>query len=186
MQSETIKFVYILHASNVNVPVQVEATLNGTVIDTAIITSNGKFEFVVQMELKSRDAKITLSLGQLSGSSITVNSIKLTWTKDNSSLDPLWFTKPAEHEIWNYNEPGIDKIIAEAKADPKANTILLDYTTDGRRSFLTNYAVVETNGDQFNLQNKPWPYTFKAPGSFTLPMSSPVSYWLMERLFVVI
>lgn len=184
MLSETIRFTYLLHASNLTAPVPVGATLNGAVVASAIIATNGKFEFPVEMELGQGDANVTLSLGELSGSIITVTSVKLTWIRDNSSLDPHWLSKPGANEVWNYNAPNLEKVISESRGQLKFSTILLEYETDERKSFLRNNAVVESGGKQFNLKNAKGFYAFKAPGSFTLPMTSPVSYWLLEHMFV--
>ena len=186
MLSETIRFTYLLHAANLTTPVPVGATLNGTVIDTAVVAANGKFEFAVDMELRDGDANIALTIGELSGSIITVTSVKLTWVRDNSSLDPHWLSKPGPNEVWNYNAPHLEKVISESRGQLKFSTILLEYESDERKSFLRNNAIVETEGKQFNLQNTRGFYAFKTPGSFTLPMTSPVSYWLLEHLFVAV
>jgi hypothetical protein len=184
MLSESIRFTYLLHAANLNVPVPIGATLNGTVVDTAVIAVNGKFEFAVDMELSDGDANIALTIGELSGSTITVTSVKLTWVKDNSSLDPHWLSKPGPNEVWHYNAPELEKVIGASRSRLKFSTILLEYETDERKSFLRNNALVESGGEQFSLQNAKGFYAFKAPGSFTLPMTSPVSYWLLQHLFV--
>lgn len=184
MLFETIRFTYLLHASNLTVPVPASVTLNGEVVGSAIIANNGKFEFPVEVKIGQGDANVTLSLGELSSSIITVTSIKLTWIQDNSSLDPHWLSKPGPNEVWNYNAPNLEKAISESRSQLKFSTILLEYETDERKSFLRNNALVESGGKQFNLQNAKGFYAFKAPGSFTLPMASPVSYWLLEHMFV--
>jgi hypothetical protein len=184
MLFETIRFTYLLYAANLKVPVSVTAMVNGIVVATAIITANGKFEFPVETELASGDANISLSIGELSGCTITVTNVKLTWVKDNSSLDPHWLSKPGPNEVWHYNAPELEKVIGASRSQLKFSTILLEYETDERRSYLRNTALVETDGKKFNLQNAKGFYTFKSSGSFTLPMTSPVSYWLLEHLFV--
>lgn len=187
MLSEQVNFTYILHASFVSEPIAITASINEVQVATATITKNGKFEFLVECNLEQGAANLSLQVAQTGNSSVTVGAIRLTWVNENSSTDASWTGRePGPYEIWNYNDPDTELILSADNANPKHKTIMLDYETDGRKSFLRNYAIVKTNDQHFNLRDKSGPYTFKTTGKFTIPMTSPVSYWLMERLFVAI
>ena len=93
MLSEIIKFTYVLNVSNLTVPVAIGATLNDTVVGSAVVSANGKFELPIETTLLQGPANLTLLIGDLLGASITVSCIRLTWIKDNSNLDPMWFLK---------------------------------------------------------------------------------------------
>jgi hypothetical protein len=187
MLSEQVNFTYILHASFVNEPIAVTASINEVPIATANITKNGKFEFLVNCDLEQGPANLSLHVAQTKNSTVTVSAVRLTWVNENSSTDAAWTGRePGPNEIWNYNDPDTEQVLSADNANPKHKTIILDYETDGRKSFLRNYGIVKTNNQEFNLRELLGPYTFKTAGKFSIPMTSPVSYWLMERLFVAI
>jgi hypothetical protein len=109
----------------------------------------------------------------------------MQWLQENSNINPNWTSREAgPNEIWNYGVPAT-AWTAQTNA-LYHGTIMLDYEQDNRRSFLRSYATVSTGGQTFNLRDKAGAYEFYAAGSFTLPLTSPVSYWLMKRLFVEI
>jgi hypothetical protein len=187
MLSEQVDFTYILHAAFVSDPVTVTARINDVPVASATITKNGKFEFVVESDLSQGAAALALHIAQTGNSTVTVSAVRLTWVNENSSTDASWTGRePGPNEIWNYNDPSTEVVLAAEAANPKHKTILLDYETDGRKSFLRNYAIVNVNNREFNLRDQTGPYTFKTAGEFFIPMTSPVSYWLMERLFVAV
>lgn len=187
MQYEQINFTYILTASAVTVPISVIATVNETPVSSFKIVRNGRFEFVVETNLKSGLANLVLHVGNTDCATVTVNAIKMQWVKENSNINPAWTSREAgPGEIWNYNMPASAAAWSAETNVAHHGTIVLDYETDNRKSFLRNYATVCTNNQQFDLKDKTGPYTFKTAGTFALQMTSPLSYWLMQRLFVVI
>jgi hypothetical protein len=187
MLFEQINFVYILHAALVSEPITVTAHINDVQVASATIAKNGKFEFVVESNLSQGAANLTLHIAQTGNSTVTVSAVRLTWVNENSSTDASWTGRePGPNEIWNYSDPDTELVLTAEAANPKHKTIMLDYETDGRKSFLRNYAIVHINNQEFDLRDKSGPYTFKTVGKFSIPMTSPVSYWLMERLFVAV
>ena len=186
MQSEKINFTYILFASGLTNPVVVSALVNDLQIASATIVKNGRFEFVVESQFESGPANLSLKVHDTSNALISVTAIKMQWLQENSNINPNWTNREAgPNEIWDYNMPESDLWTAGKNASFHG-TIMLEYETDRRKSFLRSYAKVAIGDQQFDLRNKTGQYTFREAGTFTLPMTSPVSYWLMERLFVEI
>lgn len=187
MQFEKINFTYILHAALVTKPITVTASVNGVQVAIADIIKNGRFEFVVETVLEPGPVELSLIVGDTNRAAITVNSIKMQWLQENSNFNPNWTDREAApNEIWNYGAPASATVWSAQINASYHGTIMLDYEQDGRRSFLRSYATVSTGDQTFNLRDKSGPQWFNAPGTFTLPMTSPVSYWLMKRLFVEI
>jgi hypothetical protein len=185
MQSEKINFTYILHAVQVTTPVTVSASVNGVHVASNKIEKSGKFELVVETFLEQGPAELSLKVHDIGKAAISVTSIKMQWLQENSNINPNWTGREGgPNEIWNYGVPAT-AWTAQTNA-LHHGTIMLDYEQDNRRSFLRSYAKVTVGDQHFDLRNKTGPYTFKEPGTFTLPMTSPVSYWLMKRLFVEI
>ena len=187
MQSEQINFTYILNTAAVNEPIAITATVNGNTVATDTITKNGRFEFLVPTDLPFGNVNLDLHIGKTNNAIVTVALVKMQWLKENSNINPSWTGRePGPGEIWHYGAPpGTYSWSAEINA-AHHGTIMLEYETDGRKSFLRNYAEVSINDQRFNLRGESGPYTFRQAGKFTIPMTSPVSYWLMERLFVAI
>jgi hypothetical protein len=186
MRSEKISFTYILFATGVTSPVAISAWINGLQVACTEIQKGGRFEFVVECELEPGPAELSLKVHDTSKAAVSVTSIKMQWLQENSNINPNWTNREAgPNEIWNYNMPESNPWTAERNASFHG-TIMLEYETDRRKSFLRSYAKVAVGDQHFDLRNKTGQYTFKEPGTFTLPMTSPVSYWLMKRLFVEI
>ena len=185
MQSEQINFTYILGVSALTTPVTVTASVNGAQVAVGNITKNGRFEFLVRTDLATGIADLILDVGDTNKAIITVNAIKMQWVKENSNINPVWTNREAgPGEIWNY---GMPESVWSAEINASYHgTVILDYEVEGRKSYLRNYATVLTGNKQFNLKDKPGPFSFKDSGQFCLKMSSPLSYWLMERLFVAV
>lgn len=185
MQSEQINFTYILGVSALTTPVAVTASVNGVQIVAGNITKNGSFELLVETNLVPGVVDLVLDVGDTNTAIVTVNTIKMQWVKENSNINPAWTNREAgPGEVWNYGMP--DSAWSAGINASHHGTIMLDYVTEGRGSYLRNYAIVSTIGEQFNLKDKIGPFSFKESGQFCLKMSSPLSYWLMERLFVAI
>jgi hypothetical protein len=187
MPSEILKFTYILNVSNLTVPITIGATLNNSVVGSAVISNNGKFEFAAETELKAGTCELSLLVGETNRATVTVNSIKMQWLQENSNINPIWTGRePGPNEVWNYGAPASAPVWSAQINASYHGTIMLEYEQDNRRSFLRSYATVSTGGKTFNLRDQIGAYAFCTPGSFTLSMTSPVSYWLMKRLFVEI
>lgn len=180
----------MLFVTGITEPVPVEVRVNDVAVKQGRITTNGGQQFVAETCLEQGPAKIAFVIPNAFKGHIRIDNVRVVWIEDNSSLAPAWVAKDnAPNEIWNYNDPESDRMYEQIANGPASKFIALDYLTDGTTpSYLKNYAYVETNGKTIKLrdiENK-GPYAFVGPGSFVIPMASPVAYWLMERLFVAL
>lgn len=187
MQSEKITFEYFLFINNASEPPEVSVTLNDAVIATSRIPRIGRFKLDVTTEIVPGPAKLSLNIVDAKGGAIRVENISLKWEEEE--LNSGWINRDHEDENthWSYKDRAADIMFAETASDG-ARSLTLDYETDSVPSFLRNYATVEVDGKVSSLRGAymQGPYVFKAPGSFILDMTSPVPYWLLERLFVAI
>ncbi len=187
MQSEKITFEYFLFITNASEPPVVSVSLNDVVIAEQRIPRIGRFKLDVTTEIVPGPAKLALNIIETKGGSIRVENISLKW--EDEELNSSWINKDHEDENthWSYKDRAAEAMYNEAAADG-ARSITLDYETEMVPSFLRNYAAVEVDGKVSSLRGAymQGPYVFRSPGSFILDMTSPVPYWLLERLFVAI
>jgi hypothetical protein len=187
MQSEKITFEYFLFITNASEPPVVSVSLNDVVIAEQRIPRMGRFKLDVTTEIVPGPAKLALNIIDAKGGSIRVENISLKW--EDEELNSSWINKDHddEHTHWSYKDPTAETMYNEA-ASNGARSITLDYETETVPSFLRNYATVIVDGKASSIRSAymQGPHVFKGPGSFILDMTSPVPYWLLERLFVAI
>lgn len=187
MQSEKVTFEYFLFITNASDNPEVSVSLNDVVVATSRTPRAGRFKFDVTIDINAGPAKVALHINSLKGGAIRVENISLKW--EDEELNSGWINRDHEDENthWSYKDRAADLMFAETASDG-ARTLTLDYETDSVPSFLRSYATVEVNGKVSTLRGAymQGPYIFKEPGRFILDMTSPLPYWLLERLFVAL
>lgn len=190
MQAEQIDFTFMLTAIGVVQPIKVNVTVNDIVVASGEISKSGGQQFVARTTLEPGTVKLAFNVPDEFKGLLRIDNVRVVWIADNSSLNSSWVSREeVDNEIWNYNDPAADAEFEKIVNGPATKFIAMDYMTDGTTpSFLRNYAYVQTKDTIVkikDMENKN-PYTFTCPGSFVIPITSPVAYWLMERLFVAL
>jgi hypothetical protein len=187
MLTEQIEFTFILTAYGIADYMPIDIAVNGNIIHSERIVANGRKLVTVSASLSQGPAAISLSVTEKRPGAVRIENVKLAWIADASNLNSTWISLN-DNEIWNYNDPGAAAAFDRIVNGAHAKAITLDYATDESvPSYLRNYAfITDTEGNVTQVSTLKGPYVFAGPGTFTLPMTSPTAYWLMERLFVAI
>lgn len=187
MPTEQIDFTFILTTYGIVDYIPVSVLLNGTVIHSEQLTSNGRQLVTVRTTLQQGPTHIAISVTENKPGAARLENVKVAWIADNSGLNSAWINR-ADNEVWNYNDAETEAAFERIVNGPNTKVISLDYNTDDTvPSYLRNYAiVVNKNGQRVQSRSRKGQHVFNEPGSFIIPMTSPISYWLMERLFVAI
>ena len=184
MQFETLTFTYSLFVT--------------TGSGTANIKLNNDTVISQQLEKSGRQtvsASISIPLGSefdielelVDVTSVRLENVMLTWPADVIYYDPYWMDKDSSPNIiWHYNDNAAEEIYKNSQSKPGVRTIPLDYETDNKPGFLRNYGKIKNNKETRGIKTDSGAHTFKGTGSFILTCRAPISYWLLERLFVAL
>jgi hypothetical protein len=184
MQTEQIDFTFILTTYGVVDYIPVAVLVNGEVLHSEHLTSNGRQLVTVRATLNQGPAHIAISVTENKPGAARLENVKVAWIADNSGLNSAWINR-ANNEIWNYDDAETEAAFERMANGPNTKVITLDYNTDDTvPSYLRNYAiVVDQAGQRVLSRSRKGQHVFNEAGSFIIPMTSPISYWLMERLF---
>lgn len=187
MLTEKIDFTFIITTYGIVDYIPIDILINDTVVHSEKLTNNGRRLITVSTTLTQGPAHISLAVTENKKGALRIENVKVAWIADNSGMNSAWIVR-ADNEVWNYNDPGAEAAFDRILNGPHTKVITLDYATDETvPSYLRNYAyIVDNDGSQIQLRTLKGPYVFTESGKFVIPMTSPVSYWLMERLFVAL
>lgn len=186
MQTENITFSFILFATNVSKEGLASIKINDTVTTSHVISAPGLHRISATLDLElTREYQFELNLE--TSCNVRIDNVVVTWNENTVYYDPYWMDRDmSPNVIWDYKNEEAKETYLKSHKGSGVRTIQLDYETDGRASFLRNYAIVKTAQGIRDIKNETGPYTFKGPGSFSLNVRAPLSYWLLERLFKAI
>lgn len=187
MPSEQINFTFILTAYGITDYIPVDILVNNNVVHSENISVNGRKTISTTISLEQGPANVSIAVTENQHGSVRVENIKVAWVNDSTSVNSSW-TMQNDNEIWCYNDPDTVNAFNRIVNGTGAKVIALDYVTDETvPSYIRNYAFAEDEaGNRIELKTLKGQYVFNKKGRLTLPMTSPISYWLMERLFVAI
>lgn len=191
MQAEQIDFTFLLFVSGVVDAMPFTVTVNDTVIESGELARNGRHSITAHASLIQGPANVSFNIVEKRKGSVRLENIKLAWINDNSGVNSAWInSEDTPNTVWCYDDAESVAQFEKIANGSHTRVISLDYVTDeSATSYLRNYGVsVDSEGNvtQMKDANNGAPHIFIGTGSFILPMTSPVSYWLMERLFVAI
>ncbi len=185
MQNEKLTFTFVVIVPPTSPAGTAYIKLNGAVVATQSISIGRQtVSALVSLDLRA-EYDIELELESIKGARI--ENVMLTWNESNESYDPYWMDRDTSpNVVWDYKNKEAGEIYRASQQGTGVRTIPLDYETDGHPSFLRNYAKVTVGGVTSDIRNEKGPYTFKGPGSMSIRVRAPLSYWLLERLFTAL
>ena len=184
MQFENLTFTYSLFVTTGSGTANIKLN-NDTILSQQLVRFGRQtVSAPISIPLGS---EFNIELELVDVTSVRLENVMLTWSADVTYYDPYWMDRDdSPNIIWHYKDDAAGEIYKKSHSSPGVRTIPLDYETDGKPSFLRNYATVKSNGEIRDIKNDSGAHTFKGTGSFILPGRAPISYWLLERLFVAI
>ena len=181
MQSEKIEFTFKLGLINIYSPIPIKIMLNDQLINELNLGPNSNsINFIADM-IDGEKYTLAFKVEEISRPSrIIINNLNVCWLDNNRTLNPAW-RAPSSNEIWDYADSTATK--RHQHIVRKVQNIDLDYFVAGNPGYLKRFAYFENaDGNVTAFNNLERPFAITEPGSFKFDFTTPISYWLLQRL----